>query len=207
MKKWISWLSVVLGVFPFLILLWPLDLNSGIKYPRDVAAAVIPCIIASISCILLNINDVRKRRPLSARRALSVMELYIAMFPFLSAAFAMTATLLIVSRHTCRAWEVSGAAFLICGILHIVPISNAVGLILRLPSLTTGDGNSRRNLHIGLQFIPVLNIVDSWHLLQISRYEGEQISRARWATLYMGLLILLILSLLLARFVIWWILT
>lgn len=37
MKKWISWLSVVLGVFPFLILLWPLDLNSGIKYPRDVA--------------------------------------------------------------------------------------------------------------------------------------------------------------------------
>lgn len=207
MKKWVSWLSVVLGMFPFLLLLWPLDANSGIRYPRDVAAGMVPCVIAAVICIILNADDVKKKRPPTARTALSVVELYIAMFPFFSAAVTVVITMAATSRHVNIAWQVSAAVLLICGILHIVPVSNAVSLIMRLPSLVTENSRARRNLHILLQFIPIANLVDSWHLLQVSRYEGEQISRARWATLYMGLLILLMVSLLLARFVIWWILT
>jgi hypothetical protein len=106
-----------------------------------------------------------------------------------------------------RAWQVSAAVLLISGLLHIVPISNAIGLISRLPSLMTEDRRGARTAHIILQFIPIVNLVDSWHLLQMSRYEGEQISRARWASLYMGVLVLLMVSLLMARIVVWWILT
>jgi hypothetical protein len=207
MKKWISWLSVLLGTFPFLILLWPLDADSGIRHPRDLIAGTIPCLIASIICIILNIEDVKKKKPLTARNALSVVEQYIAMFPFFGAAVTVAITMFTADSGNSRAWQVSAAVLLISGLLHIVPISNAIGLISRLPSLMTEDRRGARTAHIILQFIPIVNLVDSWHLLQMSRYEGEQISRARWASLYMGVLVLLMVSLLMARIVVWWILT
>ncbi|MGN1383461.1 MAG: hypothetical protein ACI4W2_11675 [Eubacterium sp.] len=207
MKKWISWLSVVLGTFPFLILLWPLDAESGIRHPRDLIAGVIPCLVASIICIVLNADDVKRKKPLTARGALSVVEQYIAMFPFFGAAVTVTITMITADSGNSRAWQVSIAVLLISGLLHIVPISNAIGLICRLPSLMTEDRRGIRTLHIILQFIPIANLIDSWHLLQMSRYEGEQITRARWASLYMGVLVLLLVSLLLARIVVWWILT
>lgn len=205
MKKWISWSSVILGAFPFLLLLWPLDVNSGIRYPREVVAGLIPCMLAAVICVILNVNDVKMNKHLTARGALSVVEQYIAMLPFFSAAVATAVTMFSASHG--RELDVSIAILIICGIVHVVPISNAIGLIFRLPSLMTEGRRTLRNVHIVLQFIPIVNLIDSWKLLQMTKYEGQEISRRRWVSLYLGLLILLLVSLLIARAVVWWILT